>query len=427
MTSRILRLHPLDLINFFLADVRGAFGPYLGIFLLTEQQWSPAAIGLVMTVGGLAGLVVQAPVGAFIDATRHKREVIVTACLILSVGALAVVLRPSFTVVLTANTLMAVVGAVFGPAVAAITLGLYGHGDLARRFGRNGAFDHAGNIAISLLAAAIGWTLSQSTVFLLVPVFAALTSCAVLAIRAHQIDHNRARGLDHARHERGKSPSTLGVLVTCRPLLIFAGCAALFHFANAAMLPLLGQQLALAHPGNETVLMSACVIAAQLVMLPIALIVGARADRWGRKPLFLAAFAILPLRGVLYTLSDNPYWLVGVQLLDGVGAGLFGALTPLLLADLMKGTGRYNLSQGAVGTVQGVGASLSNVVAGMVVTLAGYDVAYLVLAATAFVAFAVFLLAMPETRGPLTSTEPAGFCQGAVVSSNGMEASRESA
>lgn len=127
----------------------------------------------------------------------------------------------------------------------------------------------------------------------------------------------------------------------------------------------------------------------------------------------LAAFAILPLRGVLYTLSDNPYWLVGAQLLDCVCAGLFGALTPLLLADLMRGTGRYNLSQGAVGTVQGVGASLSNVVAGMIVTVAGYDTAYLVLAATAFVAFAVFFLAMPETREPLTSAEFAGPCQGA--------------
>jgi MFS family permease len=242
--------------------------------------------------------------------------------------------------------------------------------------------------------------ISQSAVFLLVPLFAALTSVATLAIPASQIDHERARGLDRQGHEDGKLPSALGVLLTCRPLLVFAGCAALFHFANAAMLPLVGQQLALAHPGNETVLMSACVIAAQLVMLPIALMVGATADRWGRKPLFLAAFAILPLRGILYTLSANPYWLVGVQLLDGVAAGLFGALTPLLLADLMDGTGRYNLAQGGVGTIQGIGASLSNVVAGMIVAVAGYDATYLALAAIALIAFTLFLFAMPETREP---------------------------
>jgi hypothetical protein len=75
-------------------------------------------------------------------------------------------------------------------------------------------------------------------------------------------------------------------------------------------------------------MMSACIVAAQAVMLPIALVVGRTADSWGRKPLFLAGFTILPVRAVLYTLSDNSFWLVGVQLLDGVGAGVFGALTP---------------------------------------------------------------------------------------------------
>jgi len=189
----------------------------------------------------------------------------------------------------------------------------------------------------------------------------------------------------------------LSVLITCNPLLVFAACVALFHFANAPMLPLVGQKLALANKGAETALMSACIVTAQIVMLPMALLVGAKADAWGRKPIFLAAFAILPIRGVLYTLSDDRAWLVAVQLLDGVGAGIFGALTPLVLADLMRGTGRYNVSQGAVATAQGIGASLSNTVAGLIVVGAGYNVAFLTLAAVALVALIVFLLAMPET------------------------------
>ena len=91
-------------------------------------------------------------------------------------------------------------------------------------------------------------------------------------------------------------------------------------------------------------MMSACIVAAQLVMLPIALVVGRTADNWGRKPLFLAGFGILPVRAVLYTFSDNSTWLIGVQLLDGIGAGVFGALSPLVIADIMRGTGRYNLA-----------------------------------------------------------------------------------
>jgi len=188
------------------------------------------------------------------------------------------------------------------------------------------------------------------------------------------------------------------VLIECRPLLIFAACVTMFHFANAAMLPLVGQKLALADRDIGTALMAACIVAAQVVMVPMAMLVGARADVWGRKPLFLAGFAILPIRGVLYTLSDNPYWLVGVQLLDGVGAGIFGALFPLVVADLTRGTGRFNVSQGAVATAQGIGASLSNMVAGFIIVWAGYSAAFLFLGGVATAAFLLYCCAMPETR-----------------------------
>ena len=171
----------------------------------------------------------------------------------------------------------------------------------------------------------------------------------------------------------------------------------MFHFANAAMLPLVGQKLALADRDIGTALMSVCIVAAQIVMVPMAMLVGAKADRWGRKPLFLAGFAILPIRGVLYTLSDNAYWLVGVQLLDGVGAGIFGALFPLVVADLTRGTGRFNVSQGAIGTAQGIGASLSNTVAGFIIVWAGYSAAFLFLGGVAALAFLLYWLAMPET------------------------------
>jgi len=176
----------------------------------------------------------------------------------------------------------------------------------------------------------------------------------------------------------------------------------LFHFANAALLPLVGQKLAAAYPKEATAMMSACIVAAQLVMLPIALLVGFKADTWGRKPLFLAGFAILPIRAVLYTLSGNSLWLVSVQVLDGVGAGIFGALTPLVIADIMRGTGRYNLAQGAIATVQGIGASLSGLAAGVIVDRFGYSATFLTLGAAASVALIVFALGMPETAEPET-------------------------
>src|ERR1700676_1486406 len=294
---------------------------------------------------------------------------------------------------------MAIVGDVFGPAVAALTLGLYARKQLARRMGRNSAFDHAGNVAIAVVAGAVGYAFSQRAVFLLVPVFAVLAAIAVLSIPAEAIDFDRARDFDHEADGTGQpvGPAGYGILFESRPLVIFGLCVMLFHFANAPLLPLVGQKLAAAYPKEATAMMSSCIVAAQLVMLPIALLVGRTADSWGRKPLFLAGFAILTIRAVLYTFSDNSFWLIGVQLFDGVGAGIFGALTPLVIADIMRGTGRYNLAQGAIASLQGIGASLSGLAAGVIVDHFGYGAASLSAGAAAVVAFAVFATQMPET------------------------------
>ena len=376
----------LDAVNFLAADVRGAVGPYLNVFLVTQQHWSQSEVGLVTTIGGLLGLAVQTPIGAAIDETHAKRGIVVLALAVLAVTAAVIFAWPTFWPVAVSNSLMAIAGDVFGPAVAALTLGLYARKQLARRMGRNSAFDHAGNVAIALLAGAVGYAFSQRAVFLLVPVFAALTAAAVLSIPAKAIDYDRARDLGRAADAAATPPSAAGygVLLKSRPLVIFGLCAMLFHFANAPLLPLVGQKLAAAYPKEATAMMSVCIIAAQAVMLPIAILVGRKADVWGRKPLFLAGFAILPIRAVLYTFSNNSFWLIGVQVLDGVGAG-------------MRGTGRYNLAQGAIATTVGIGASLSGLATGEVVDHLGYSAAFLTLGAVALAAVTVFATAMPET------------------------------
>ncbi len=402
------RPRSLDAVNFLLADVRGALGPYLNVFLITQQHWSQTDVGWVTTLSGLLGIAAQTPSGAAIDATRRKREVVVAALLVLAVGALAIFIWPSFWPVMIANTAIAIVGDVFGPAVAAVTLGLYARRHLARRMGRNSAFDHAGNVAIAAAAGGIGYLFSQRAVFLLVPVFAIVAALAMLSIPHDAIDQDRARGLrDGDAQDEAGAPSGITALLRCRPLVVFAICAMLFHFANAPLLPLVGQKLAQANPAWATAMMSACIIAAQLIMLPVALIVGRTADRLGRKPILLIGFAILPIRAVLYTFSDHAAWLIGVQLLDGIGAGIFGAITPLVIADLMRGTGRYNLAQGAVATVQGIGAATSGLAAGIVVDHFGYTPAFLGFGAASCVALLALLFGMPETAST-DAPAPAG-------------------
>jgi MFS family permease len=395
----------LDAANFFLADVRQGLGPYLAIYLLTEQKWDEARIGIVMSVATIAGIVAQTPAGALVDATKAKRLTMVAAALLVTISSLLLPLFPSFWPVAVSQGIANVAEAIFPPALAAISLGIFGHRAFTARIGRNETFNHAGNAVAAAIAGAAAFKFGPQVVFYLLAAMSIASLVSVLAIPERAIDHDLARGLhdaadgDDGKQKQGK-PSGLSILLTSRPLLIFAVCVTLFHLSNAAMLPLVGQKLALQDKNLGTSLMSACITAAQIVMVPMAILVGARADRWGHKRFFLAALLILPVRGALYTLSDNQAWLVGVQLLDGVGAGIFGAIFPVIVADLMRNTGRFNVAQGAVITAQSIGAALSTTLAGLVVVEAGYSAAFLTLGAVAAVGAVVCWFALPEAQAP---------------------------
>jgi MFS family permease len=387
----------LDWLNFLLADVRGGLGPYVSVFLLTEAKWDQATIGAVLTVSGIIGIALHTPVGALIDITQRKRALLVGGVVALSLCALSIALAPVLPVVLAADVIMAVLGAVFAPTVAAITLGIVGRDRLAARLGRNAAFDRLGHLTIAAIAGVVGTAFSQRAVFFLVPFFAVLAIIAIGSIPAHAIDHDRARGLDTGRNAWDSHPAHWRVLLSRRPLIVLGVTAALFHFANAPMLALASQKLALSHPGREAALTSAAIIAAQLATIPMAFLV-AWADVLGRKPLLIAALLALPLRGLLFAFADQPTWIIAGQILDGFGGGLFDALMPLILADVTRGTGRYNVSRGLISTVQGIGGSLSQAAAGLVVVEAGYQFAFLGLSAFGLSALMLTALAMPETR-----------------------------
>ncbi|WP_258197790.1 MFS transporter [Pseudomonas viridiflava] len=387
----------LDSLNFFLADVRDGLGPYLAIYLLAVHHWDPASIGVVMTIAGIAGLVTQAPAGALIDRTTYKRAIIAAAALLVTLSCLVLPFTSSFTLVALTQALSSVAASVFAPAIAAISLGITGPRAFTRRTGRNETFNHAGNACAALLAGGFAYLFGPVAVFYLMAVMALASILAVSFVSAEAIDHDVARGFDASHKAHDGAPSVLKTLLSNKPLLLFGFCCALFHLANAAMLPLVSQKLSQINMQMATPLTSACIVAAQLVMVPAALLVGMKADVWGRKPLLLAGFLILPIRGVLYTLSDDPYWLVAVQMLDGIGAGLFGALFPLMVKDLTQGTGRFNVSLGALSTMFGLGAALSNSLAGFVVHTSGYSAAFLTLAGVAAVAFCLLWVAVPET------------------------------
>jgi MFS family permease len=401
-------LFALDALYLILADVRGGLGPFLAIYLASVHRWDPARIGVAMAVMSVAGLVAQTPAGALIDGVRERRTVIALAFVLVAAGALAMVFRPTAPVVLSAQAMIGAAGTVFAPALAAISLGLVGHTGLSRRVGRNQALDHTGNVTVAALAGLIGDTIGYGGIFVMAAVLCLTGIVATWLIRGKDIDYARARGGD--ADPSGANPTTAGPrvaslreLVSDRRIVIFTASVVLFHFANAAMLPLVGQKMTAGLTRGAATPMAAAIIAAQVVMIPVALLSSRLAESWGRKLTFLVGFAVLPIRGVLYTFSTDPHYLVGVQLLDGIGAGIFGVVGVLVIADLTRGTGRFNLMQGALATATGLGAALSNLVTGIVVKAAGFDAGFLMLAAIAAAALVFFATAMPETL-PAPST-----------------------
>ena len=124
---------PLDALNFFLADVRDGLGPYLAIYLLTEQKWNEASIGVVMSIAGLVGIAAQTPAGALIDASKAKRGLVIAAATVVTMACLMLPLFPQFWLVGAIHAVAGASGAMFAPAVAAITLGIVGPKAFAAR------------------------------------------------------------------------------------------------------------------------------------------------------------------------------------------------------------------------------------------------------------------------------------------------------
>jgi MFS family permease len=396
-------LRALDWLNFFLADVQTGVGPFLAVYLAADH-WNAEQVGLVLTCGGLAGVLAQTPAGALVDATHRKRALLTVGLALLVVAALTLALKPVLPFVISAQLILGAVGAILAPTVAAITLGMVIPKEFDRRFGSNQMFNSAGNVAAALLMGGIGYAISNRAIFFAVPFLAVPCLASLWAINPRDIDYARSRG---ARDDQAKGrPSGLQTVFSDRRLLAFVSCSVLFHFANAAMLPQLGEMLAHGRPRVSAPFMSACVIVTQFVIALSASSIGSKAAIWGRKPLLLVGYGVLPIRGVLYTLTKSVPLLIGIQILDGVANAIFVVVSILVIADLTRGTGRFNITQGALAASVGIGAALSTTFAGYLVEHAGYSFSFLALAAIGVVAWVTLWTLVPETLSGSSVSKP---------------------
>lgn len=398
-------IHALEAANFFLADVQTGLGPFLAAYL-AGAGWEPGRVGMAMTLGGIITVALQAPAGAIVDQLRSKRLILVIASAVLALGAVLLSITAAPWAVYTSQLLIGGAGPFLGPTLAAVTMGIVGVTFFDRQFGKNQSFNSAGNVVCALLIAGMSHFFGNRAIFITAALLTIPTVFAIRAIRSEDIDYDLARGgaIKVAGKEVVARDSVRKTLLGDRTLLIFLACAFLFHFANAAMLPQLGEMLSHGSRSTAAPFMSACIIVTQVVIMCFAPAIGRFANLHGRKPLLMIGFGALPIRALLYTLTHNTEALIAIQILDGVANAIFVVVSILVVADRMRGTGRFNLAQGSLATAVGIGAALSNTFGGELIQHFNYRISFLSLGGIAALAFLLLWTAVPETLS--NSSEP---------------------
>lgn len=325
-------LRSLEWLNFFVADVQTGLGPFIAAYL-ASSGWNAAHVGYALTFGGLVTVAVQTPAGAVVDSSRRKRMLVAASLAVLACGAALLLLRHDAAAVYVAQFLIGATGPFLAPTIAAITLGIVGATLFDRQFGKNQAFNSAGNVFTAILVALVSYKFGYRYIFTVAIVLAVPALLSLLGIDGNQIDYARARGATREKTSRAEAPSGTGTpayapsipdanrsaiadrsdgamsqslsqpgandvrpegisaLAQDRVLLAFLAAAFLFHLSNAAMLPELGEMLAKGDPRMAPPFMSACIIVTQLVIAASAAWIGTRAGR-GRKPLLLLGFGV---------------------------------------------------------------------------------------------------------------------------------------
>ena len=381
----------LNAANFFQAEAVGVVLPVLNGFL-RAAGWQYDSIGFATAAAGLGTLLFQTPAGLLTDRINARRALFAITCVL--TGACFVLLPAAahtFTGILGLLFTAGAAQSFFAPVLAALALSLVGHARLDRTIGANQSWNHAGNIVAAVVGIAIVAHFGLAAIFYAVGVSSALAAVSVLMIRARDLNPHLATG----RTDNREDGIPIRKLLQQRPIAMLFVAVALFHFANAPILPAVA--LYVKKLGGSNTLMTATVLTAQSVMVPVSLAAGRLADRWGRKPVMAVAFWVLPLRILSYAFVRSPQALVGLQTLDGIGAGIYGVAIVSMSADLTRGQGGFNTLMGLFATALAVGGVAGPLITGVLIQRLGFTTMFVLFAGLAVAGALWFQLMVPET------------------------------
>lgn len=392
----------LSLMIFFIADIQGGIGPILSIYLRSNLGWDTSQVGMALATTGIVGVLFQIPSGIIVDAIRFKRSLIVFACTCIILSCTILLSQTSLYLIIAAQSLVGLASSLIPPSIAAISLGLVGKDLFPQRVSINETIVHAGTVIAIIIIGLLAQLYGHSWIVYGTIMFSILALMPIPFINANEINYSVSRELPFMQNgtdDKKAAPVNFLQLVKSKSILIFFSAVIVFHFANAAQLPLVGQELAKINPDSDSIFMAGCIVLAQIVMVVVAFSLGFIINKMGRKPIFLFSFIFLILRSLLFSITESSFYLLIIQLLDGISAGIFGVVSVVIVSDLASGTGRFNFLLGALGLCVGIGSSLSNIIAGFITKIYGFHVGFISLSFIAAIGLVTYAFILQETRG----------------------------
>jgi len=424
-------------------------------FLIVAKGYSEKQVGILFFVFGMSQFLFQAPAGYLYDYTEKKVLWLSSAGVLTTLLTVATAMLANdnnFVLMVFIKFLQGGVTSFIPPGLNSITQGIVGSVGMTQQVSVNEMMNHLGTAILVLLGSIVAYILYPNigVLFVVSPIACILFIFFLNKIKPGDIDHDAARGLKTeiqnddnpsyvppggmegsvasskknlknkpsfvfgfgettAVNPTGKRQADTPLQILRDPiLLLFIAICFLFHCSNGTILPLVMQTLAIGN-GSVGMLMSGmCITIAQIVMVFAAKICGTYSGKYGRKWLFLVGLSIVPIRcailaGLLTLKGDGEATLLwqtvtlSTQVLDGVGAGIFGTMYILVTSDISGGTGRFGLTLGLTTAAMSIGGTVSGYIGQAFAEDYGYLQAFWILCVLSTVPALLYFLCMPET------------------------------
>jgi len=417
----LLAKRALTAVNFFVETNR--LEPYAAVYLVDKMGWPKVDFGIVSLVMNVAMVVFQTPAGDLLDKTKRGKKIITTAAILVAAfTTVMVVWTSNFWAILFGKTVEGICSTIFLPALMSLLLGISRNEEEIPRFiATTEVSNKIGSFIIVVTCAAISYYTypDVESMFYLLGAGGLAAAFFTFLIPESAIDHDKARQLDDSgsatdtdeldleespeeapEEAEGKtkaSPSRYRDLFKNRSIVLFAVLTFTYHLANAGPAPLLAQYVASITPDDTSLTWtSAIMILWFLPQAATSFLMTYAIDRFDHKRIMTVAFVTVPVRcaaiALLVEFSNSPWALVSTQTLEGIGAGVYDVMIPIVVQKMTKGSGRFGFAFGFIVAMWRIGHGCSVLLGESLAQSFGYVASFTTLGVIGFLNLVVFVL-----------------------------------